>query len=52
MHDKLFKNKLRKEAYHLGQVKDPLYVLKPRSTVYELLDETFDQQISDGQAGY
>ena len=49
---KLFKGKLRKEAYHLGQTDDPIYVLKPRSTTYELLDDAFYQQIISGQSGY
>ena len=49
---KLFKGALRKESYHLDQVSDPLYVLKPRSNSYELLDNDFYQQILSGNSGY
>jgi citronellyl-CoA synthetase len=49
---KLFKGKLRKEAYHLDQVEDPLYVLKPRTNTYMLLDQGFYQQLVNGSAGY
>jgi citronellyl-CoA synthetase len=49
---KLFKGKLRKEAYHLDQVDEPIYVLKPRSNNYELMDEAFYQQLVGGNAGY
>ena len=49
---KLFKGKLRKEAYHLDQVEDPIYVLKPGAKAYEPLDQPFYQQIVSGQSGY
>jgi len=49
---KLLKSELRKEAYDLDQVRDPLYVLKPRSTVYEPLDAEFAATLRAGNAGY
>jgi citronellyl-CoA synthetase len=49
---KLVKGTLRKEAYHLAQVNDPLYMLKPRTSVYQLLDQQSYQQVVDGKAGF
>ncbi len=49
---KLVKGELRKAAYHLEQVSDPLYVLKPRSDRYELLEPEFYSQIVAGNGGY
>ncbi len=49
---KLLKGNLQKEAYHANVCQDPLYVLKPKSNQYELLDESFYQQIVAGSAGY
>jgi len=49
---KLLKGNLQKEAYHANVCQDPLYVLKPKSNQYELLDESFYQQIMAGSAGY
>jgi citronellyl-CoA synthetase len=49
---KMVKGELRKQAYHLDQVSDPLYVLKPRSTTYETLDEEFLAILRAGEAGY
>lgn len=49
---KLFKGKLRKEAYHLDQVEEPMFVMKPRSSHYEALDTAFYQQLVDGKSGY
>lgn len=49
---KLVKGELRKSAYHLDQVADPLYVLKPRSDNYEPLDRDFYAQLLAGQGGY
>jgi citronellyl-CoA synthetase len=49
---KLVKNELRKEGYDLNLVGDPLYVLKPGSERYELLDPDFASKIAAGKAGY
>jgi citronellyl-CoA synthetase len=49
---KLVKGELRKQAYDLEQVTDPIYVLKPRSTVYEFLDRKFAAALRAGEAGY
>jgi citronellyl-CoA synthetase len=49
---KMVKGDLRKEAYDLEQVADPIFVLKPRSEVYEKLDTKFALQINTGKGGY
>ena len=50
---KLQKNQLREEAYHPDRVDgDTIYVRKPRSDAYELLDADFYQQIVAGTSGY
>ncbi len=49
---KLLKGDLRKQAYDLKQVTDPLYVMKPGSSVYEPLDADFAKLIAAGKAGY
>jgi citronellyl-CoA synthetase len=49
---KLQKNELRSEAYHPDRSNDPIYVLQPGASHYELLDETFCHQILAGEAGY
>ena len=50
---KLQKNQLREEAYHPDRVDDDtIYVRKPRSEGYELLDADFYQQIVAGKSGY
>lgn len=49
---KLFKGRLRSEAYHLDQVVEPLYVRKPGSATYELLDVSFYEAINNGSAGF
>jgi citronellyl-CoA synthetase len=49
---KLFKGNLRKDAYHINQIDDLIYVLKPGSAVYEPLDADFYQKIVDGKSGY
>ena len=50
---KLLKGDLREQSYHPGRVDgDPIYVRKPRSSGYELLDESFYQDLLDGNAGY
>jgi citronellyl-CoA synthetase len=49
---KMVKGDLKKEGYDLAQVDDPIYVLKPHATAYELLDADFAAAIASGQAGY
>ncbi len=50
---KMKKGELRQEAYHLDQVgQDTIYVLKPGSKEYCLLDQDFYQSILDGNSGY
>lgn len=50
---KLQKNQLREEAYHPDRIDDDtIYVRKPRSEGYELLDADFYQQIVAGKSGY
>jgi citronellyl-CoA synthetase len=49
---KLVKGELRKQGYDLDQVSDPLYVLKPRSDTYELLDKEYAAILRAGEAGY
>ena len=50
---KLQKTDLREQAFHPDRVDgDPIYVRKPRSAGYELLDLDFYRQISTQCAGY
>jgi len=49
---KLVKSELRRQGYDLDQVRDPLYVLQPRSEVYEPLDAAFAAVLQSGKAGY
>ncbi len=49
---KMVKGDLRKEGYDLGQISDVIYVLKPRSSIYELLDPVFAATLRAGEAGY
>ena len=49
---KMLKGNLKKEGYDLNQVAEPLYVMKPGSTVYERLDQAFADRIKAGEAGY
>ena len=49
---KMVKGDLRAEGYDLERVHDPLYVMKPRANVYEVLDEAFYREIANGTAGY
>jgi citronellyl-CoA synthetase len=49
---KMVKGELRKEAYDLTQVGDPIYVLKPGTSSYELLTPEFATQLTNGDAGY
>jgi citronellyl-CoA synthetase len=49
---KLVKGDLKKEAYNIDQVHDPIWVMKPGSSVYERLDQAFYERIKAGAAGY
>ena len=50
---KLLKGELRQQAYHPDKVgSDVIYVRKPRSAAYELLDTEFYQQMMDANSGY
>ncbi len=49
---KLLKGDLRKQGYSLDEVTDPLYVMKPRATLYEPLDREFAAALAAGNAGY
>jgi citronellyl-CoA synthetase len=49
---KMVKGDLRKEAYDLSQVSDPIFVMKPKGTVYEPLDAEFAAEIAAGRGGY
>ena len=49
---KMLKGDLRKEGYSLEAVSDPLYVLKPKSNLYEVLTPDFAAKILSGDAGY
>ena len=49
---KLFKGKLKQQAYHLDQVDEPIYVRQPKSEQYQLLDTKFYKKLIDGKAGY
>ena len=49
---KMVKGDLRKEAYDLDLVDDPVYVLKPGTNRYELLNRAFLKKIKAGEAGY
>ena len=49
---KMVKGDLRREAYDLGAIADPVYVLKPGTTRYEPLDTEYLETIRDGRAGY
>ncbi|MGI9322037.1 MAG: long-chain-acyl-CoA synthetase, partial [Pseudomonadales bacterium] len=42
---KLQKNDLRDQAFHISQVRDPLYVLRPGEQTYTRLDSDFYDQI-------
>ena len=49
---KFVKGQLRKEAYHLGRVDQPIYVRMPNSTHYEILSEDLYQKVLDKEAGF
>jgi citronellyl-CoA synthetase len=49
---KMVKGDLRKQAYDLAQVDDPLYVLMPRQDVYQPLTEELHTSIKAGQESF
>ncbi|CAA0125503.1 Long-chain-fatty-acid--CoA ligase FadD17 [Halioglobus japonicus] len=49
---KMVKGDLRKQAYDLNQISDPVYVLKPRTDTYVLLDKEYAEVLRAGKAGY
>ena len=49
---KFVKGQLRKEAYHLGRVDQPVYVRMPNSTHYEILSEDLYQKVLNKEAGF
>jgi citronellyl-CoA synthetase len=49
---KMVKGDLRKQGYDPELVGDPLYVMKPRTSVYEPLDAGYYATIRAGDAGF
>ena len=49
---KMVKGDLRKQAYDLDQITDPLFVMKPGEGAYVPLDREFAEKIASGAAGY
>ncbi|ARN75211.1 long-chain-acyl-CoA synthetase [Oceanicoccus sagamiensis] len=49
---KLVKGTLRKEAYHLDQLTDPVYILKPKSQTYQPLDQASYETVMQAKAGF
>ncbi len=49
---KMVKGELRKQGYDPELVADPLYVMKPRTSVYEPLDAGYYATIRAGDAGF
>lgn len=49
---KMVKGDLRKQAYDLEQIIDPVFVMKPHTTDYVRLDPEFAATIASGQAGF
>ena len=49
---KLLKGDLRKQAFHLDQVSDDLYVMPPRMKEYQKLERDLYDKVMDGSAGY
>ena len=49
---KLVKGDLRKQAYDLTQVQDPLFVLLPGESQYQRLTEEIVSKINEGNAGF
>lgn len=49
---KMVKGDLRKEAYDITAIGDPVFVMKPGSSNYEPLDEEYLKVIQAGEAGF
>jgi citronellyl-CoA synthetase len=49
---KMVKGDLRKEGFDLEAVGEPVYVMKPGSSRYELLDPVFADAIARGEGGF
>ena len=49
---KLQKNDLREQAFHLAQVSDEVFVLRPGDTTYSRLDKDFYEQIMAQQVAF
>ncbi len=49
---KMVKKDLKEEGYDVNAVDDPIYVLKPRATEYELLDSDYLAEIQQGSARF
>ena len=49
---KMVKGALREQGYDPDKVSDPLYVMKPGSSVYEPLDREYAALIARGEAGF
>lgn len=49
---KMVKGDLRKEGYDLDQVSDLIYVLKPRTSTYEILNKAYAKSIKAGKGGF
>lgn len=49
---KMVKGDLRKQAYNLDEVQDPMYVLKPGETAYTRLDAEYAAKLAAGEAGF
>ena len=48
----MIKGDLRKEGFQLGQVDDPIYVLRPGLSEYELFDNPYLDLINKREAGF
>lgn len=49
---KMVKGELRSEGYDIDRITDPVYVMKPGSTSYDVLDDAYLQTIKAGEAGF
>ena len=48
----MVKGDLRREAYDITAIDDPVFVMKPGSSEYEQLDEEYLKTIQAGEAGF
>ena len=49
---KMVKGDLRKEAYNIDQIEDPVFVMKPGDSGYTPLDESYLAELRGGTAGF